>query len=47
MLKTSKKSKEEKLLSLLEYSLEYREERKRMDRQFKAEIEKSLSFMGM
>jgi hypothetical protein len=47
MLKKSRIRKEERLLSLLEYSLEYREEKKRMDKQFNTEIQKSLSFMGM
>ncbi|MCM1990448.1 hypothetical protein [Oceanirhabdus seepicola] len=47
MLKKSRIGKEQRLSSLLEYRLEYKEEQNRLDKEAKREIENNLLFIGM
>ncbi len=47
MFKKNRVRKQERLSSLLEYRLEYKEEQKRLDNEAKREIYNNLLFMGM
>ena len=47
MFKKNRMRKEERLSSLLEYRLDYKEEQNRIDKEAKREIEHNLLFMGM